>query len=85
MTKMCDAFAWLLLIASFHAPAGAQVGIGAGKKSSTTPKATQSEKPLVLTEVIPLENAKGRFDHFASNAHAKLFGDSEQMEYAGQT
>lgn len=24
-----------------------------------------SEKPLVLTEAIPLENAKGRFDHFA--------------------
>ena len=24
-----------------------------------------SEKPLVLTEAIPVENAKGRFDHFA--------------------
>ena len=23
------------------------------------------EKPQVLTEAIPLENAKGRFDHFA--------------------
>jgi hypothetical protein len=25
----------------------------------------QRDKPLVLTEAIPLENAKGRFDHFA--------------------
>lgn len=31
--------------------------------SKLTPAA--SEKPLVLTEAIPLENAKGRFDHFA--------------------
>ena len=27
--------------------------------------AAPREKPLVLTEAIPLENAKGRFDHFA--------------------
>src|SRR5665213_2009530 len=27
--------------------------------------ATAREKPLVFTEAIPLENAKGRFDHFA--------------------
>jgi DNA-binding beta-propeller fold protein YncE len=26
---------------------------------------TPREKPVVLTEAIPLENAKGRFDHFA--------------------
>jgi hypothetical protein len=27
--------------------------------------AVAREKPLVFTEAIPLENAKGRFDHFA--------------------
>jgi DNA-binding beta-propeller fold protein YncE len=32
----------------------------------------EGEKPLVLTEAIPLENAKGRFDHFASGG-GKLF------------
>lgn len=31
-----------------------------------------SEKPLVFTEAIPLENAKGRFDHFAMGG-GKLF------------
>jgi hypothetical protein len=29
--------------------------------------ATEREKPLVLTDAIPLEDAKGRFDHFGSN------------------
>jgi hypothetical protein len=34
--------------------------------------ATEHEQPLVLTEAIPLENAKGRFDHFAMGG-GKLF------------
>jgi sugar lactone lactonase YvrE len=36
-------------------------------QSGTAPKTPvpAGEKPLVLTEAIPLENAKGRFDHFA--------------------
>ena len=29
--------------------------------------ATEREKPLVLTDAIPLEDANGRFDHFGSN------------------
>ncbi len=33
---------------------------------------TEREQPLVLTEAIPLENAKGRFDHFALGG-GKLF------------
>src|SRR6266849_2522360 len=33
---------------------------------------TEREQPLVLTEAIPLENAKGRFDHFAMGG-GKLF------------
>src|SRR5581483_3563827 len=34
--------------------------------------AAPAEKPLVFTEAIPLENAKGRFDHFAIGG-GKLF------------
>jgi hypothetical protein len=41
-------------------PAQAQRDSAASKLISEN-----SEKPLVLTEAIPLENAKGRFDHFA--------------------
>jgi hypothetical protein len=40
---------------------------GQSKKAATEP-----EQPLVLTEAIPLENAKGRFDHFAMGG-GKLF------------
>jgi len=36
----------------------------AGQQVTKTPTAAR-EKPLVFTEAIPLENAKGRFDHFA--------------------
>jgi YVTN family beta-propeller protein len=51
----------LMLIASLVAMAGAQ-------KSATAPPraATVAARPLVLTETIPLEGVKGRFDHFAS-------------------
>ncbi len=45
------------LIAAF-----ATLAIGQQGKPSPTPT---REKPLVFTEAIPLENAKGRFDHFA--------------------
>ena|SRR5215472_5572264 len=40
-------------------PARAQ-NSGASKREVANP-----DRPLVLTEAIPLENAKGRFDHFA--------------------
>src|SRR5437773_5551365 len=43
--------------ASFHA-----------QESSATP----AVRPLVLTEAIPLENIKGRFDHFGTSGR-KLF------------
>jgi hypothetical protein len=58
MTKSCGVFQ-LPLLALFVTLAGAQQG-AAPKRA-----AAQVEKPLVLTEAIPLENAKGRFDHFA--------------------
>jgi hypothetical protein len=58
MTKYCGVFQ-LPLLALFVTLAGAQQG-AAPKRP-----AVQGEKPLVLTEAIPLENAKGRFDHFA--------------------
>src|SRR5579859_6530988 len=47
---------FLVTIAGLMLLAGAQQ-----PKRSATPR----EKPLVLTETIPLEEAKGRFDHFA--------------------
>jgi hypothetical protein len=56
-----------------------QVG---AQRSSTTPKNTtasgqkgaapERDAPLVLTEAIPLEDAKGRFDHFATGG-GRLF------------
>jgi len=46
------------LSAAFIAPAIAQSG--APKRATIS-----AEKPLVFTEAIPLENAKGRFDHLA--------------------
>jgi hypothetical protein len=40
--------------------------------ASQRPAAAESERPLVLTEAIPLPGVKGRFDHFASGG-GKLF------------
>jgi hypothetical protein len=67
MIKLCGRFLSLALIAAFLTPAGAQQsGPGAKKSSAATQSPpTQRDKPLVLTEAIPLEDAKGRFDHFA--------------------
>ena len=48
-------------------PTGVQKGAVSAKRSVAT-----HEEPLVLTEAIPLENAKGRFDHFAMGG-GKLF------------
>jgi len=44
------------------------------KKSSTAQNSAtpEREKPLVLTEAIPLEGVKGRFDHFGSGG-GRLF------------
>jgi hypothetical protein len=72
MTKTCGVLISLAMIAAFSALAGAQQGgTDAVRKTSSKPKSTPKstpaprERPLVLTEAIPLENAKGRFDHFA--------------------
>jgi YVTN family beta-propeller protein len=48
----------LLLMAGFATPVRAQQGAQKGA-------AVEREKPMVLTEAIPLEGVKGRFDHFA--------------------
>jgi hypothetical protein len=49
---------------------GRQTGTqGVAKGASPT---SERDKPLVFTEAIPLENAKGRFDHFAMGG-GKLF------------
>ncbi|HEY1866514.1 MAG TPA: hypothetical protein VGG55_05525, partial [Candidatus Acidoferrales bacterium] len=45
----------------------AAVGVGAQKSTPVV-----RDKPLVLTEAIPLEGVKGRFDHFASGG-GRLF------------
>jgi len=58
----------LVLLAALAMLAGGQPAMRDGaKKSSATTKslAPSREKPLVFTEAIPLENAKGRFDYFA--------------------
>lgn len=60
--KARDVYLLALLIVTGMALAAAQPHprASASKRAPAT-----SEKPLVLTEAIPLENAKGRFDHFA--------------------
>jgi YVTN family beta-propeller protein len=58
--------AWTMAVL-FAAPINAQNPSGSAPKRSTA-KASQTaeaERPLVLTEAIPLEGVKGRFDHFA--------------------
>src|SRR5665213_3534354 len=68
MRRICGIFLGFLSIATFAMLAGGQQGgASAAKKSSAVPKsvAPSRERPLVFTEAIPLENAKGRFDHFA--------------------
>jgi hypothetical protein len=41
------------------------VSAGAAKTQQTAPP--EVERPMVLTEAIPLEGVKGRFDHFATS------------------
>ena len=68
MRRACGVFVALNLIAVLATLAGAQQGgTGGAQKGAAAPKgtATARERPLVLTEAIPLENAKGRFEHFA--------------------
>jgi hypothetical protein len=62
---ICLAFMLIVALATMGgAPEGAT---GDTKRSSIAQKSTATgpEKPLVLTEAIPLEDGKGRFDHFA--------------------
>ena len=61
MKAFCGACMALTLILAFTTEVYAQ-------EISTGPNGATSERdaPLVLTGAIPLENAKGRFDHFAS-------------------
>jgi sugar lactone lactonase YvrE len=46
--------------------------VSGGLAAQSKKAATEREQPLVLTEAIPLEGAKGRFDHFAMGG-GKLF------------
>jgi DNA-binding beta-propeller fold protein YncE len=59
----------LAAIVAMATTSGAQKK-AAGDAAGSAP--TQSAKPLVLTEAIPLEEIKGRFDHFASGG-GRLF------------
>lgn len=75
MKKVCGVSLVLMLVFAFTIQGFAQ-------ENSTTPKnataneqssvAPEQDQPLVLVEGIPLENAKGRFDHFATGK-GKLF------------
>lgn len=64
LTMLASAMATAALVAPVLSQQGSPA---AAQKSAVTPKLTAAapERPLVLTEAIPLENAKGRFDHFA--------------------
>ena len=59
----------MILISGVATIAGAQKA-ASGDSAQNAP--AQRDKPLVLTEAIPLEGIKGRFDHFASGA-GRLF------------
>src|ERR1700722_14448100 len=68
MKTIIGAFYSLALIAALATLADGQQGKTGGPKSSSTVATgtpVQRDKPLVFTEAIPLDNAKGRFDHFA--------------------
>jgi hypothetical protein len=61
------------LVVAFAAFAGGQQSAPKPKPSAAPrPAATEPERPLVLTESIPLPGVKGRFDHFATGG-GKLF------------
>jgi DNA-binding beta-propeller fold protein YncE len=75
MRKIIGGFCSLVLITALATLADAQQSkTGGAKNDSTvaTAAAVQRDAPLVFTEAIPLENAKGRFDHFAMGA-GRLF------------
>jgi DNA-binding beta-propeller fold protein YncE len=72
--KIIGCFCSLALSTSLAILADAQQSNTAASKNNSTAMATavQRDAPLVFTEAISLENAKGRFDHFAMG-EGKLF------------
>ena len=67
MRKIIGGFCSMVLITALATLTEAQQSKieGTKKRSSVaTGTAVQRDAPLVFTEAIPLENAKGRFDHF---------------------
>jgi hypothetical protein len=69
MKKACGACLALMLTFTYTMKQMAQTRPGAPRKPAQVEQETnplERDTPLVLTEAIPLENAKGRFDHFAS-------------------
>ncbi len=67
MRTIMGACCSLALIAALAMLADGQQGKTSSPKrtSAATSTVVQRDKPMVFTEAIPLENAKGRFDHFA--------------------
>jgi DNA-binding beta-propeller fold protein YncE len=59
-------------VTKFCVLVSASLLVSGGLAAQSKKAATEHEQPLVLTEAIPLENAKGRFDHFAMGG-GKLF------------
>jgi DNA-binding beta-propeller fold protein YncE len=73
MKKLSGICFALASVAAFAALAGGQQSAPKPKPSTAPrPAAAASERPLVLTEAIPLPGVKGRFDHFATGG-GKLF------------
>jgi YVTN family beta-propeller protein len=71
MKKVCGVCSALMLIAALATLVSAQQNANRSSTAQTS-AATTRARPLVLTETIPLEGVKGRFDHFAS-AGGRLF------------
>jgi DNA-binding beta-propeller fold protein YncE len=66
------AFASVILMVTVTVFASDQQTSGAASAKRSAQASAEGDKPLVFTEAIPLENAKGRFDHFAIGK-GKLF------------
>jgi DNA-binding beta-propeller fold protein YncE len=69
MKKLCGVCLVLMLVFTFTTEVGAQTNPATPKNATANLQsgvASDQDQPLLLVEAIPLENAKGRFDHFAS-------------------
>jgi len=72
VSSICVALAMLITLAAIAGAQKNSIAPNGAPPNAQTAAAPERDKPLVLTEAIPLENAKGRFDHFATG-RGRLF------------